>query len=50
LLYVLDSQWRTRSIVQTMRRSDPANPQSPMVAVEPETIAACIAAGLDRPG
>lgn len=49
LLYVLDGQWRTRSIVQTMRRSDENDPRSPMVAVPPETIAACIAAGLDRP-
>jgi protein SCO1/2 len=50
LLYVLDGQWRTRSIVQTMRRSNENDPRSPMVAVPPETIAACIAAGLERDG
>lgn len=48
LLYVLDGQWRTRAIVQTVGRSNPADPRSPVVAVPPETIAACIAAGLDR--
>jgi protein SCO1/2 len=35
-LYVMDGQWRTRSIVNTVRAT-------------PEQTAACIAAGLDRP-
>ncbi len=48
LLYVLDRNWRTVSIIQTMSRADPMNPQSPLVPVSPETIAACIAAGLER--
>jgi protein SCO1/2 len=34
-LYVMDGQWRTRSIVNTVRAT-------------PEQTAACIAAGLDR--
>jgi protein SCO1/2 len=50
LLYVLDGQWRTVAIVPTMTRRDPANPQSPMGPVPPETIAACISAGLERAG
>jgi protein SCO1 len=48
-LYVLDGQWRTRAIVPTMRRAEGGDPRSPMVATPPETIAACIAAGLERP-
>lgn len=47
-LYVLDGQWRTRAIVPTMRRAEPGNPASPLAATPPETIAACIAAGLER--
>ena len=47
-LYVMDGQWRPRAVVPTMRRSDPNNPTSPMIATPPETIAACIAAGLER--
>gem|GEM_PF-230180 len=48
LLYVLDRNWRTVSIVQTMNRADAMDPRSPLVPASPETIAACIAAGLER--
>ena len=48
LLYVLDGNWRTVSIIQTMNRADPMDPTSPLVPAAPETIAACIAAGLER--
>ncbi|MEQ1820085.1 MAG: SCO family protein [Terricaulis sp.] len=48
LLYVLDRNWRTVSIIQTMNRADPLNPASPLVPVTPEAIATCIAAGLER--
>ena len=48
LLYVLDRNWRTVSIIQTMNRADPMDPSSPLVPVAPETIQACIAAGLER--
>lgn len=47
-LYVLDGQWRTVAIIPTMKRRDPADPRSPMVAAAPADIAACISAGLDR--
>lgn len=47
-LYVLDGQWRTRAIVPTMRRAQSGDPSSTLVATPPETIAACIAAGLER--
>jgi len=47
-LYVLDGQWRTRAIVPTMRRQAGGDPASPLTATPPETIAACIAAGLER--
>ncbi len=48
LLYVLDRNWRTVSIIQTMNRADAMDPSSPLVPVSPETIATCIAAGLER--
>ncbi|MEZ5960776.1 MAG: SCO family protein [Hyphomonadaceae bacterium] len=48
LLYVVDRNWRTVSIIQTMNRADPMDPSSPLVPVAPESIAACIAAGLER--
>jgi protein SCO1/2 len=48
LLYVLDRNWRTVSIIQTMNRADPMNPSSPLVPVAPEAIQACITAGLER--
>lgn len=48
LLYVLDSNWRTVSIIQTMNRVDRMDPNSPLAPVAPESIAACIAAGLQR--
>jgi protein SCO1/2 len=48
LLYVLDRNWRTVSIIQTMNRADRMDPNSPFVPVAPESIAACIAAGLER--
>lgn len=48
LLYVLDRNWRTVSIIQTMNRADPMDPRSPLVPASPQDIAACIAAGLDR--
>ncbi|MGQ0531229.1 MAG: SCO family protein [Caulobacteraceae bacterium] len=48
LLYVVDGNWRTVSIVPTMGRADPMDPRSPMVPTPPATIAACIAAGLER--
>jgi len=48
LLYVVDGNWRTVSIIQTMNRADPMDPRSPMVPATPEAIAACIAAGLER--
>lgn len=48
LLYVLDRNWRTVSIIQTMNRADAADPRSPLVPASPETIAACISAGLER--
>ncbi len=44
-LYVMDSQWRTRAIIPTMRREDPSSAPTP---TPPEAIAACIASGLDR--
>jgi protein SCO1/2 len=50
LLYVVDGNWRTVSAIQTMRRQDQMNPQSPMVPAAPADIAACIAAGLERAG
>jgi protein SCO1/2 len=48
LLYVVDRNWRTVSIVPTVRRSEPMDPHSPLAPTPPETIAACIAAGLER--
>lgn len=48
MLYVLDRNWRTVSIIQTMNRADPMNPQSPLVPASPQDVAACIAAGLER--
>jgi protein SCO1 len=48
LLYVLDANWRTVSIVPTMSRADAMDPRSPMVPTPPDQIAACIAAGLER--
>ena len=48
LLYVLDRNWRTVSIIPTMNRADPMDPASPMAPVAPAAIAACIAAGLER--
>ena len=48
LLYIVDGQWRTVSIIQTMNRADPMDPNSPIVPASPENIAACIAAGLER--
>lgn len=48
LLYVLDRNWRTVSIIQTMNRVDRMDPNSPLAPVAPESIAACIAAGLER--
>lgn len=50
LLYVLDRQWRTVSIIPTMARADPTDPRSPFVATPPQQVAACIAAGLERSG
>ncbi|MEZ5995885.1 MAG: SCO family protein [Hyphomonadaceae bacterium] len=47
-LYVLDSTWRTVAIVPTMVSADASVPGSPMLPVAPETIAACISAGLGR--
>lgn len=49
-LYVMDGQWRTRAIVPTMTRANSADPRSPLIAVPPEQIARCIAAGLERAG
>lgn len=48
LLYVVDGNWRTVSIVPTMSRADPMDPRSPTVPIAPASIAACIAAGLER--
>jgi len=48
LLYVVDAQWRTVSIIPTMARADPSDPRSPFVATPPRQLAACIAAGLER--
>ncbi len=48
LLYVLDGNWRTVSIIQTMNRADPMDPASPLVPVSAESISRCIAAGLER--
>jgi protein SCO1/2 len=48
LLYVVDANWRTVSIIPTMSRADPMDPRSPMVPTSPQTVAACIAAGLER--
>lgn len=44
--YVLDSQWRTVAIFPSVRRSDPQDPQSPLVGAPVEDVAACIEAGL----
>jgi protein SCO1/2 len=48
LLYVVDANWRTVSIMQTMNREDPMDPRSPLIPASPQAIAACIAAGLER--
>ncbi|OQW59050.1 MAG: hypothetical protein A4S17_03140 [Proteobacteria bacterium HN_bin10] len=48
LLYVVDGNWRTVSIIPTMRRADMMDPRSPMTPTPPAEIAACIAAGLER--
>lgn len=50
LLYVVNGEWRTVAIIPTMQRADPNDPRSPMVATEPQAIAACIAAGLEARG
>jgi protein SCO1/2 len=50
LLYIVDGNWRTVSALQTIRRENPTDPQSPLVPASPADIAACIAAGLDRAG
>lgn len=47
-LYVVDGGWRTVAIIPTTARERPNDPTSPVVAVPVETIAACIAAGLER--
>lgn len=48
LLYIVDGQWRTVAAARTVQRADEADPSSPLIAVPPEDIAACIAAGLNR--
>jgi hypothetical protein len=49
LLYVLDRNWRTVSIIQTMNRVDPMDPSSPLVPVAPESHRKpASAAGLER--
>jgi protein SCO1 len=48
MIYVLNRQWDTVAIMPTVQRADPANPASPMVGVAPESLAACIAQGLER--
>jgi len=48
LLYVVDANWRTVSIIPTMARADASDPRSPMVATPPAQISACIAAGLEQ--
>lgn len=48
LLYVVDGNWRTVAALQTMRRENPTDPQSPLAPVSPADIAACISAGLER--
>jgi len=48
LVYVMDADWRAVSAASTVAPEDPSDPRSPMVAVAPERIAACIAAGLGR--
>jgi protein SCO1/2 len=48
LLYVVDGNWRTVSAIQTIRRENPTDPQSPVVPASPADIAACISAGLER--
>jgi protein SCO1/2 len=48
MLYVVDANWRTVSIMQTLNRADPMDPRSPLVPASPQAIAACIAAGLER--
>lgn len=45
LLYVVDSNWRTVSIIPTMTRNAPG---APMLPTPVEQISACIAAGLER--
>ncbi|MGE0740821.1 MAG: SCO family protein [Hyphomonadaceae bacterium] len=48
LLYIMDGQWRTVAAVRTVQRANEADPRSPLAAVPPENMAACIAAGLER--
>ena len=48
LLYVVDRNWRTVSIIPTMTRANPLDPLSPLVPVSSQNIAACIAAGMER--
>ncbi len=49
-LYVLDENWRTVAAMPTFRPGEmrPDGTTSPMVSVEPQELAACIVAGLDR--
>jgi protein SCO1/2 len=47
-IYVLNGQWQTVAIAPTMRRQNATDPRSPMAAVAPQELAACIAAGLER--
>lgn len=47
-LYVMDGEWRTVAFIPTMLRARENDPRSPMVAVAPGELAACIAAGLEH--
>jgi len=47
-LYVMDGQWRTRAFIPTMVRERADDPTSPMVALPPEELAACVSAALQR--
>jgi protein SCO1/2 len=46
-LYVLDERWRTVAVMPTVRRENADDPESPMVGVPAQELAACIAAGLE---
>jgi protein SCO1/2 len=49
LLYVMAPGWRPVAAMRTFRRENESDPASAIVPAPPDEIAACIAAGLERP-